>query len=98
MAANGKYGREAVILGSARTPQGKFLGALSSFSAADLGKVAVKAAVDRSGIDTANINEVILGNVISAGVGQALPRQISIGIGIPNHVGGLMINKVCGAA
>lgn len=88
---------EVVILGSARTPQGKFLGALSSLSAAELGRVAVGAAVERSSIDTSDIDEVILGNVVSAGVGQALPRQISMAAGIPDHVGGMSINKVCGS-
>jgi acetyl-CoA C-acetyltransferase len=92
-----KHIREAVILGSARTPQGKFLGALASLSAAELGQIAVKAAVLRSQINPEDINEVILGNVVSAGVGQALPRQISIGAGLPDHVGGVSINKVCGS-
>lgn len=90
--------REVVILGSARTPQGKFLGALSSLSAAELGQTAVRAAVERAGINVDDINEVILGNVISAGVGQALPRQISIGAGLPEHIGGVAINKVCGSS
>jgi acetyl-CoA C-acetyltransferase len=97
MTTNDKSGRETVILGAARTPQGRFLGALSGFTATELGQIAVKAAVRRSGIDTTQINEVIFGNVISAGVGQALPRQISIGAGIPDHVGGVAINKVCGS-
>ncbi len=94
---NDKQLREAVILSAARTPQGKFLGALSSLTAAQLGQVAVKAAVDRSGINAGDLNEVILGNVVSAGVGQALPRQISIGAGIPDSVGGVAVNKVCGS-
>ncbi len=97
MANNGKHAREAVILGSARTPQGKFLGALSSLNAVELGQVAVRAAVERSGINPADVDEVIVGNVVSAGVGQALPRQISLGAGIPDHVGGVAINKVCGS-
>ncbi|MBZ0296488.1 MAG: acetyl-CoA C-acyltransferase, partial [Anaerolineae bacterium] len=88
---------DVVILGSARTPQGKFLGALSSLSAAELGQIAVRAAVERSGIDSADIDEVILGNVVSAGVGQALPRQVSIAAGIPDHVGGMSVNKICGS-
>jgi acetyl-CoA C-acetyltransferase len=95
MATNRQH--EAVILGSARTPQGKFLGALADLSAAQLGQVAVRAAVERSGINAADIDEVIIGNVVGAGVGQALPRQISIGAGIPDYVGGLTINKVCGS-
>lgn len=89
--------REPVILAGARTPQGKLMGALSSMSAADLGQVAFKAALDRSGVDPADIDEVIVGNVVSAGVGQALPRQISINAGVPDHVGGVSINKVCGS-
>lgn len=92
-----KHAREAVILGSARTAQGKFLGGLSSLTAAELGKVAVKAALERSKINAQDIDEVILGNVVSAGVGQALPRQISIGAGIPDSVGGITVNKVCGS-
>jgi acetyl-CoA C-acetyltransferase len=97
MVLNSRNRREAVILGGARTPQGKFLGALSSLTAAALGRVAVKAAVERSGINAADVDEVIIGNVVSAGVGQALPRQISISAGVPDHVGGLAINKVCGS-
>jgi acetyl-CoA C-acetyltransferase len=95
MATNGH--REAVILGAARTPIGKFLGGLSSLSAAELGQVAVRAAVERSGVDKNDISELILGNVVSAGVGQALPRQISFGAGLPEKVSGVAINKVCGS-
>ncbi|MCB9453784.1 MAG: acetyl-CoA C-acetyltransferase [Anaerolineaceae bacterium] len=97
MASNGKNPREAVILGSARTPQGKFLGALSSLTAAELGQIAFRAAVERSGVNSADIDEVILGNVVAAGTGQALPRQVSLGAGIPHHVGGMAVNKVCGS-
>ena len=97
MTTNGKNRRDPVILSTARTPQGKFLGVLSSLSAAELGKIAFGAAVQRSGINTNNIREVIVGNVIGAGVGQALPRQISIGAGVPDTVGGVAINKVCGS-
>ena len=93
-----KTALDPVILASARTPQGKFLGGLASLSAAELGQIAVKAAVQRSGIDTSQIDEVIIGNVVSAGVGQALPRQISIGASIPEHVGGSVVNKVCGSS
>ncbi|MCK6579667.1 MAG: acetyl-CoA C-acyltransferase [Anaerolineae bacterium] len=90
-------GQDVVILGAARTPIGKFLGSMAGQTAAHLGQVAVRAAVARSGIDAADVSEVILGNVVSAGVGQALPRQISLGAGIPAHVGGVAINKVCGS-
>jgi acetyl-CoA C-acetyltransferase len=92
-----KNRRDPVILSTARTPQGKFLGALSTLNAAQLGKIAFGAAIQRSGINPEDIQEVIVGNVISAGVGQALPRQISIGAGIPKTVGGVSINKVCGS-
>lgn len=94
---NGKHGRDAVILSGARTPIGKFLGGLSGLTAAELGKIAVRAAVERSGINGVDVNEVFLGNVVSAGVGQALPRQVSIGAGLPENVGGVAINKVCGS-
>jgi acetyl-CoA C-acetyltransferase len=92
-----KNGRDPVILSAARTPIGKFLGALSTLTAVDLGQVAARAAVERAGIDPAEIDEVVLGNVVSAGTGQALPRQISLGAGIPDHVGGVAVNKVCGS-
>lgn len=88
---------DAVIVGTARTPQGKFLGALAGLSAADLGKAAFGAALERSGVAAEDVQEVIVGNVVSAGTGQALPRQISIGIGLPVTVGGYTINKVCGS-
>jgi acetyl-CoA C-acetyltransferase len=92
-----RHDSDIVILGAARTPIGKFLGGLSSVSVIQLGCTAVQAAVERSGIDANDVNEVILGNAISAGVGQALPRQISISAGLPAHVGGVSINKVCGS-
>ena len=92
-----KSKRDPVILASARTPQGKLMGALSPMKAAKLGQVAFGAALERSGIDAGDVNEVIVGNVISAGVGQALPRQISINAGVPEHVGGVSVNKVCGS-
>jgi acetyl-CoA C-acetyltransferase len=92
-----KTEHDALILGAARTPQGKFLGALSSLSAAELGKVAFKAALDRSQVNAADVQEVIVGNVVGAGTGQALPRQISIGAGLPDSVGGYTVNKVCGS-
>lgn len=97
MAANNKNNREAVILGAARTPQGKFLGVLSGMTAAEIGKVAFRAAIERSGINPADVSEVIVGNVVSAGTGQALPRQISLGAGLPDSVGGITVNKVCGS-
>jgi len=89
---------EALILSAARTPQGKFLGALSPLSATELGAIAVKAAVERAGIeDTAQFDEVIMGNVVSASVGQAPARQAGIFGGIATSVGATTVNKVCGS-
>ncbi|PJF25840.1 MAG: acetyl-CoA C-acyltransferase, partial [Phototrophicales bacterium] len=95
---NNHRDREAVILSAARTPSGRFLGALSGLTAAELGQAAVRAAVERSGVNAEDISELFLGNVVSAGVGQALPRQVSIGAGLPETVGGTAINKVCGSS
>jgi acetyl-CoA C-acetyltransferase len=95
---NNHRDREAVILSAARTPSGRFLGALSGLTAAELGQAAVRAAVERSGVKAEDISELFLGNVVSAGVGQALPRQVSIGAGLPETVGGTAINKVCGSS
>ncbi len=88
---------EAVILSAARTPIGKFQGALSGVPATQLGAVAVKAAVERAGINPEEVEEVIMGNVVSAGLGQAPARQSSIHAGIPATVGASTINKVCGS-
>ena len=89
---------EAVILSAARTPIGKFQGALASLPATQLGAIAVKAAVERAGIKAEDIEEVIMGNVVSAGLGQAPARQSSIHAGIPATVGASTINKVCGSS
>jgi acetyl-CoA C-acetyltransferase len=89
---------QPVILSAARTPQGKFLGVLSSLSATELGAVAVRAAVERANIqDSRSIYEVIMGNVVSAGVGQAPARQAAIFGGIDASVGATTVNKVCGS-
>jgi acetyl-CoA C-acetyltransferase len=92
-------GREtdAVILSAARTPIGKFQGGLSSMPATRLGAVAVQAAVQRAAIAPADIDEVIMGNVVQAGEGQAPARQASVWGGIPTSVGATTINKVCGS-
>ncbi len=97
MSSNGKSANDAVILGAARTPQGRILGALESLSAVQLGQVAVKAAVERSGIQPEHVHEVILGHVVTAGTGQATPRQVWIGLNYPSSVGGLSVNKICGS-
>lgn len=93
----GQHARDVVILGGARLPQGKFLGILKSMTAVQLGTVAVRAAVERSGINPADVDEVIIGQVVPAGSGQAVARQIWIGAGFPDNVGGLAINKACGS-
>lgn len=97
MNTNGKHAEDIVIVGAARTSQGKFLGQLKSFSAVQLGTVAVKAAIERSAIKPSDVNEVIIGQVVAAGAGQAVARQIWIGAGYPDNVGGLAINKACGS-
>jgi len=88
---------EAVILSAARTAVGKFQGGLSSMPAVKLGAAAVKAAVERAGVDPNEIEEVIMGNVVQAGNGQAPARQASIFGGVPNTVGATTLNKVCGS-
>src|SRR5512140_1419082 len=88
---------EAVILSAARTPIGRFLGTLSSVPATRLGSVAVRAAVERAGVDPAEIEEVLMGNVVQAGEGQAPARQAGIFAGLPPTVGATTINKVCGS-
>ena len=88
---------EAVILSAARTAAGKFQGGLSSIPAVKLGAVAVKAAVERAGINPKDIEEVLMGNVVQAGNGQAPARQASIFAGLPASVGATTINKVCGS-
>jgi acetyl-CoA C-acetyltransferase len=88
---------EAVILSAARTPIGKFQGALSSIPAPKLGAVAVKAAVERAGIDPAEVEELLMGNVVAAGLGQAPARQSGIFGGVPASVSATTLNKVCGS-
>ena len=89
--------REAVIVSAARTPTGKFLGALKSFSAPELGALAVAEAVKRAGIDPGTIDECIMGNVVSAGLGQNPARQAALHAGLADRVAALTINKVCGS-
>ena len=93
-----EHDQEAVILSAARTPGGRFLGSLSGIPAPDLGAVVVKAAVERAGIDDPSlIDEVLMGNVVSAGLGQNPARQAAIFAGLPDSVGATTINKVCGS-
>ena len=89
--------REAVIVSAVRTPTGKFLGALKELTAPQLGALVVAEAVRRAGLDPAMVDECIMGNVVSAGLGQNPARQAALRGGLPNHVAALTINKVCGS-
>ena len=89
--------RESVIVSAARLPTGKFLGAMKSLPVTDLGARVVREAVARAGIDPGMVDECIMGNVVSAGAGQAPARQAAIRGGLPDHVAALTINKVCGS-
>ena len=93
-----QHEHEPVILSAARTPTGRFLGSLASFPAPRLGAIVVKAAVERAGINgLSEIDEVLMGNVVSAGLGQNPARQSAIFAGLPASVGATTINKVCGS-
>ena len=85
------------ILAGCRTPIGKLLGSLASFKATELGAIAVAEAVRRAGVDPSAVDEVILGNVLAAGLGQAPARQAALGAGLPASVAALTINKMCGS-
>ena len=89
--------RESVIVSAARLPTGKFLGALKSVPATELGAKVVREAVARAGIEPALVDECIMGNVVSAGAGQAPARQAALKGGLGDHVAALTINKVCGS-
>jgi acetyl-CoA C-acetyltransferase len=89
--------RTPVIVSAARTPVGRFLGGLSPLRAPELGAVAIRAAIARAGMDAAHIEDVILGNVLQGGVGQAPARQAAIAAGIPGTVPALTVNMVCGS-
>ncbi|MBZ0202381.1 MAG: acetyl-CoA C-acetyltransferase [Ignavibacteria bacterium] len=89
--------KEVVIVSGARTPLGVFNGSLSGFSAPQLGAIAIKEAVKRSKVRPEEIDEVLMGNVLQGGLGQAPARQAAIAAGIPNTVSATTINKVCGS-
>ena len=89
--------RDIVIASAARTPTGSFGGSLAGIDAVQLGKIAAEAAVERAGIEKDAIDEVIVGNVLSAGQGQNIARQIAVHAGLPEEVSCLTINKVCGS-
>src|SRR6058998_4074126 len=89
--------RESVIVSAVRTPTGKFLGVLKGFTAPELGAMVVREAVRRAGIDPEIVDECIMGNVVSAGLGQSPARQAALRGGLSNDVAALTINKVCGS-
>lgn len=89
--------REVVIVSAVRTPIGSFAGGLSKLSAVDLGVIAAKEAIKRANIDHKEINEVLIGNVLSTGLGQNLARQIAIKSGVPVEVPSMTLNKLCGS-
>lgn len=89
--------RTPVIVSAVRTPIGRFLGGLGTVSAPDLGAVAVKAAIERAKIDGGALDEVIMGNVLQGGEGQAPARQAAIRAGVPATVPAFAVNKVCGS-
>ncbi len=88
---------DAVILGAARTAVGGYLGGLASLTAPQLGAIAIRCALERAGVRASDVDEVLMGNVVQAGVGQAPARQASLGAGIPQSVPCTTVNKVCGS-
>ncbi len=89
--------RDAVIVSGVRLPTGRFLGALKRFTAPELGALVVREAIARAGIDPALVDECIMGNVVSAGLGQNPARQAALHGGLPDRVAAMTINKVCGS-
>jgi acetyl-CoA C-acetyltransferase len=87
----------SVILGAARTPFGKLGGVLAPFAAADLGAHAIRAALDRSGVPDADVDYVVIGQVLQGGAGQIPSRQAQIAAGLARGIGSETINKVCGS-
>lgn len=96
MSENGRA-RDPVIVSAVRTPAGRFQGALASQTATELGATAVRAAVERAGVAPESVYEVIMGHVVAAGVGQAPARRAALDAGLPDSVGAVSVNKVCGS-
>ena len=88
---------DVFIVSACRTPIGRFQGSLSKFRAPELGAMAIKEALQRANVDGENVDEVIMGNVLQAGVGQNPARQAMIFAGLPNTVPPFTVNKVCGS-
>ena len=93
-----EYAKDVVIVGGVRTAHGRFKGALFETSAVDLGAMVIKATLEQTGVDSSTIDEVIMGNVLSAGIGQHPARQAAIKGGIPENIPALTINKMCGSS
>lgn len=89
--------RDVVIISAVRTPIGSFGGSLSKLSAVDLGVIAAKEAIKRAGIEKEEVNEVLIGNVLGAGLGQNVARQIAVKSGVPVEVPSMTLNKLCGS-
>ncbi len=87
--------KEVYIVSAVRTPIGSFMGGLSTISATELGSIAIKGALDKAGLDYTSVDEVFMGNVLQAGVGQAPARQAALGAGLSNNVPCTTVNKVC---
>lgn len=92
-----KQHNSVVIVGYARTPMGNFQGQLHGLNAVELGAVAIRAALNRSGVDTQIVDEVLMGCVLTAGIGQAPARQAALAAGLPISVGCTTVNKMCGS-
>lgn len=97
MIIKGDNMKEVLISGAVRTPIGGLNGSLAGISAVELGRISVSASLKRAGIDQAGVNEVIIGNVLQAGLGQNPARQIAVGCGIPLQVPAFTVNQVCGS-
>ncbi|MDA0748927.1 MAG: beta-ketoacyl synthase N-terminal-like domain-containing protein, partial [bacterium] len=90
-------GQDVFLAGAVRTAIGGFGGAFAEVSAPVLGSATVRAALERSGVSPERVDEVIFGNVLSAGLGQNVARQVLIGAGLSSSVGAMTVNKVCGS-
>lgn len=90
-------GRTAVLVSGARTPIGRFMGGLAPLSAPELGSIAIRAALERSGIEKNDLDDVVLGCVLTAGLGQAPARQAALRGGVPDTVGAMTVSRVCGS-
>src|SRR6266849_5381938 len=89
--------RDSLIVSAVRTPTGRFLGVLKELTAPQLGALVVAEAVRRAGVDPNVVDECIMGNVVTAGLGQNPARQAALRGGLPDHVAAITINKVCGS-